>query len=233
MSTPHNEAKNNDIKETILLPGDPLRAKFIAENFLTDVKKFNEIRNMYGFSGKYKGKDVSVMGTGMGIPSIGIYAWELINNYNVKNLIRVGSCGSYQENIDINDIILAQGASTNSNFISQFNLPGTFSAISSFELLSKAKNIADNKNIKVNVGNILSSDIFYNDYPEVWKKWAEMGILGVEMETYALYVLASKYNVDALGILTVSDSLVTKKEISAKERENSFTNMIEIALELA
>lgn len=233
MSTPHNEAKNNDIKETILLPGDPLRAKFITENFLTDVKKFNEIRNMYGFSGKYKGKDVSVMGTGMGIPSIGIYAWELINNYNVKNLIRVGSCGSYQENIDINDIILAQGASTNSNFISQFNLPGTFSALSSFELLSKAKNIADNKNIKVNVGNILSSDIFYNDYPEIWKKWAEMGILGVEMETYALYVLASKYNVDALGILTVSDSLVTKKEISAKERENSFTNMIEIALELA
>lgn len=233
MSTPHNEANNNDIKETILLPGDPLRAKFIAENFLTDVKKFNEIRNMYGFSGKYKGKNVSVMGTGMGIPSIGIYAWELINNYNVKNLIRVGSCGSYQENIDINDIILAQGASTNSNFISQFNLPGTFSALSSFELLSKAKNIADNKNIKVNVGNILSSDIFYNDYPEIWKKWAEMGILGVEMETYALYVLASKYNVDALGILTVSDSLVTKKEISAKERENSFTNMIEIALELA
>lgn len=233
MTTAHNQAKKGQIAETVLLPGDPLRAKFIAETFLEDVVEFNSVRNMLGYTGKYKGKEVSVMGTGMGMPSMGIYSYELIHFYGVKNLIRVGSCGSYQEDVKIHDIILAQGACTNSNFASQYELPGTFSAIASFELLEKAKKIADNKNYKVRVGNILSSDIFYNDHPEVWKKWADIGVLGVEMEAYALYANAAKAGVNALTILTVSDSLVSQEATTAKEREITFTKMMEIALELA
>lgn len=233
MTTAHNQAKKGQIAETVLLPGDPLRAKFIAETFLEDVVEFNSVRNMLGYTGKYKGKEVSVMGTGMGMPSMGIYSYELIHFYGVKNLIRVGSCGSYQEDVKIHDIILAQGACTNSNFASQYELPGTFSAIASFELLEKAKKIADNKNYKVRVGNILSSDIFYNDHPEVWKKWADIGVLGVEMEAYALYANAAKAGVNALTILTVSDSLVSQEATTAKERETTFTKMMEIALELA
>ncbi len=233
MTTAHNQAKKGQIAETVLLPGDPLRAKFIAENFLEDVVEFNSVRNMLGYTGKYKGKEVSVMGTGMGMPSMGIYSYELIHFYGVKNLIRVGSCGSYQEDVKIHDIILAQGACTNSNFASQYELPGTFSAIASFELLEKAKKIADDKNYKVRVGNILSSDIFYNDHPEVWKKWADIGVLGVEMEAYALYANAAKAGVNALTILTVSDSLVSQEATTPKERETTFTKMMEIALELA
>lgn len=233
MTTAHNQAKKGQIAETILLPGDPLRAKFIAENFLEDVVEFNSVRNMLGYTGKYKGKEISVMGTGMGMPSMGIYSYELIHFYGVKNLIRVGSCGSYQKDVKIHDIILAQGACTNSNFASQYELPGTFSAIASFELLEKAKKIADNKNYKVRVGNILSSDIFYNDHPEVWKKWADIGVLGVEMEAYALYANAAKAGVNALTILTVSDSLVSQEATTPKERETTFTKMMEIALELA
>ncbi|WP_054252080.1 purine-nucleoside phosphorylase [Neofamilia massiliensis] len=233
MTTAHNQAKKGQIAETILLPGDPLRAKFIAENFLEDVVEFNSVRNMLGYTGKYKGKEVSVMGTGMGMPSMGIYSYELIHFYGVKNLIRVGSCGSYQDDVKIHDIILAQGACTNSNFASQYELPGTFSAIASFELLEKAKKIADDKNYKVRVGNILSSDIFYNDHPEVWKKWADIGVLGVEMEAYALYANAAKAGVNALTILTVSDSLVSQEATTPKERETTFTKMMEIALELA
>lgn len=233
MTTAHNQAKKGQIAETILLPGDPLRAKFIAENFLEDVVEFNSVRNMLGYTGKYKGKEVSVMGTGMGMPSMGIYSYELIHFYGVKNLIRVGSCGSYQDDVKIHDIILAQGACTNSNFASQYELPGTFSAIASFELLEKAKKIADDKNYKVRVGNILSSDIFYNDHPEVWKKWADIGVLGVEMESYALYANAAKAGVNALTILTVSDSLVSQEATTPKERETTFTKMMEIALELA
>lgn len=233
MTTAHNQAKKGQIAETVLLPGDPLRAKFIAENFLEDVVEFNSVRNMLGYTGKYKGKEVSVMGTGMGMPSMGIYSYELIHFYGVKNLIRVGSCGSYQEDVKIHDIILAQGACTNSNFASQYELAGTFSAIASFELLEKAKKIADDKNYKVRVGNILSSDIFYNDHPEVWKKWADIGVLGVEMEAYALYANAAKAGVNALTILTVSDSLVSQEATTPKERETTFTKMMEIALELA
>lgn len=233
MTTAHNTAKKGEIAETILLPGDPLRAKFIAETYLDDLKQFNTVRNMFGYTGTYKGKKISVMGTGMGMPSMGIYSYELIHFYGVKNLIRVGSCGSYQENVKIHDIILAQGACTNSNYASQYNLPGVYSAISSFELLEKAKNVADEKGYEVKVGNILSSDIFYNDQPEVWKKWADMGIFGVEMEAYALYANAAKSGVNALTILTVSDSLVSKEEISPEDRETSFTKMMEIALELA
>lgn len=233
MTTAHNTAKKGEIAKTILLPGDPLRAKFIADNYLEDVKQFNSVRNMFGYTGTYNGKEISVMGTGMGMPSMGIYSYELIHFYGVENLIRVGSCGSYKEDVKIHDIILAQGACTNSNFASQYALPGTFSAISSFKLLEKAKKVADDKGYEVKVGNVLSSDIFYNDQPEVWQKWAEVGVLGVEMEAYALYANAAKAGVNALTILTVSDSLVSKEEISPEERETSFTKMMEIALELA
>lgn len=233
MTTAHNTATKGQIAETILLPGDPLRAKFIADNYLKDVKKFNTIRNMFGYTGTYNGKEVSVMGTGMGLPSMGIYSYELIHFYGVKNLIRVGSCGSYNPNVKIHDIILCQGSCTDSNYAYQYDLPGTYSAIASFSLLEKAKKIADEKEYSVHVGNILSSDVFYDNNPDIWKKWAEMGVLGVEMESYALYCNAAKAGVNALTILTVSDSLVSKEEISPQDRENTFTKMMEIALELA
>ncbi|MDD4780125.1 MAG: purine-nucleoside phosphorylase [Tissierellia bacterium] len=233
MSTPHNSALKGNIAETILLPGDPLRAKFIAENFLTDVEQFNAVRNMFGYTGTYNGKKVSVMGTGMGCPSIGIYSYELIHMYGVKNLIRVGSCGAYDEKLNLFDVILAMGASTDSNYAYQFNLPGTYSATASWELLSKAKKAADEFEIPTTVGNIVSSDIFYHDNPDNWKSWAKMGCLAVEMETYALYCNANRAGVNALTILTVSDSIVNHTETTAEQREKSFKDMMKIALELA
>ncbi|NMM64680.1 purine-nucleoside phosphorylase [Clostridium sp. P21] len=233
-ATPHiNVTDENLIAETILLPGDPLRAKFIAENFLEDVVQFNAVRNAFGYTGTYKGKKVSVMGTGMGMPSMGIYSYELINFYGVKNLIRVGSCGSIQENIKVKDIIIAMSASTNSNYAAQFNLPGTFAPTASFELVQRAVNIANEKNYKVSVGNILSSDRFYEEDSNLWKQWAKMGVLGLEMETAALYMNAARAGVNALTILTVSDSLVTHEETTSEEREKTFTKMMEIALDLA
>ena len=233
MATAHISANNGDVAETILLPGDPLRAKFIADTYLEDVVQFNAVRNMFGYTGTYKGKKISVMGTGMGVPSIGIYSYELINFYGVKNLIRVGSCGAYSEDLELYDIILGMGACTNSNYAHQYDLPGTFSAIASWDLLYKAKQVAEKKNIDVHVGNILSSDVFYNANPKVYKKWASMGVLAVEMEAYALYCNAAAAGVNALTILTVSDSLVTKLETTSDERETGFTKMMEIALELA
>lgn len=233
MTTAHNTATKGEIAETILLPGDPLRAKFIADNYLKNAKRFNIIRNMFGYTGTYNGKEVSVMGTGMGLPSMGIYSYELIHFFGVKNLIRVGSCGSYSPKVKIHDIILCQGACTDSNYAYQYELPGTYSAIASFDLLEKAKKVADEKEFPVHVGNILSSDVFYDNNPDIWKKWAQMGVLGVEMESYALYCNAAKAGVNALTILTVSDSLVSKEEISPQDRENTFTKMMEIALELA
>ncbi len=232
MTTAHISAKKGDIAETILLPGDPLRAKFIAETFLKDLVQFNAVRNMFGYTGTYNGKRVSVMGSGMGIPSIGIYSYELISFYGVKNLIRVGSCGAYNEELKLYDIILGMGACTNSNYAHQFDLPGTYSAIASWDLLYRAKKVADEKAIDVHVGNILSSDVFYNANPDVYKKWASMGVLAVEMEAYALYMNAAAAGANALTILTVSDSLVTKLETTSSERESGFTKMMEIALEL-
>lgn len=232
MSTPHNNANKGDIAETILLPGDPLRAKFIAENYLEDIKQFNTVRNMLGYTGTYKGKKVSVMGTGMGIPSIGIYSYELIHFYGVKNLIRVGSCGAYHENMDLYDVVIAMGACTDSNYAAQYNLGGTYSAIASYELLAKAKEAADDKGIKTHLGNVLTSDVFYSKEQGSWKKWANMGVLAAEMETYALYCNAADAGVNALTILTVSDSLVKTEETTPEERQKSFTNMMEIALEL-
>ena len=233
MSTPHIGAEKGQIAETILLPGDPLRAKFIAETYLEDLEQFNAVRNMLGYTGTYKGKKISVMGTGMGIPSIGIYSYELIHTFGVKNLIRVGSCGAYVEELDLYDIILGMGACTNSNFASQYQLQGTYSAIASWDLLYKAKKVADEKGIEVKVGNIFSSDIFYNDTPDMFKKWAKMGVLAVEMEAYGLYCNAAAAGVNALTILTVSDSLVKNTLTTPEERQTSFTQMMEIALELA
>ncbi len=195
--------------------------------------QFNAVRNAFGYTGTYKGKKVSVMGTGMGMPSIGIYSFELIHTYGVKNLIRVGSCGAFQEHLKLYDILIGMGASTNSNFASQYGLPGTYAPTASWELLKKAVDVAAEKGFPVNVGNILSSDIFYNDNPEAWKKWANMGVLGVEMEAAALYMNAARAGVNALCILTVSDSLVTHEVTTSEERQTAFTKMMEIALEIA
>ncbi len=229
--TPHNEAKRGDIKDTVLMPGDPLRAKYIAENFLTDVKQFNAVRNMFGYSGKYKGKELSVMGSGMGIPSIGIYAHELYEQYDVKNIIRVGSCGAYSKDLKLFDLVIAMGASSDSNFAHQFNLPGTISAICDFDLLRKAVTSAEKLDMNVRVGNVFSSDIFYNSNEDEWKRWEELGILAVEMECYGLYLTAQKLDKKALGILTVSDSFHLTEQTTPKEREKSFNDMILVALE--
>ena len=221
------------IAETVLLPGDPLRAKFIADTFLEDVVQFNTVRNMFGYTGTYKGKKISVMGTGMGIPSIGIYSYELIHFYGVKNLIRIGSCGAIREDIKIRDVLIGMGACTNSNYAAQYELPGTYAPIASWELLNKAVNVAKEKGIEVKVGNILSSDTFYDAQKDSWKKWGAMGVMGVEMEAAALYMNAAYAGVNALCLLTVSDSLVTHEATTPEERQNTFTQMMEIALELA
>jgi len=229
----HIGAKQGDIANTILLPGDPLRAKFVAETFLEDIVCYNEVRGMFGFTGTYKGKRVSVQGTGMGIPSISIYANELITEYGVQNLIRIGTCGAMQEDIHLKDVILAMSASTDSSMNKiRFNNMD-FAPTASFPLLLKAYNNAVKEDIPVKVGNILSTDTFYGDNPDDWKHWAEFGVLAVEMEAAALYTLAAKYKVNALAILTVSDSLITHELTTAEERQKTFRKMIEIALETA
>lgn len=231
--TPHIQPNGVEIAETILLPGDPLRAKFIAETYLTDAQQFNSVRNMLGYTGTYNGKKISVMGTGMGIPSMSLYSWELIHVFGVKNLIRVGSCGAVQDDMNLYDIVLAMGASTNSNYANQFNLPGQFSNLASFSLLEKAKKAADQKDVRVHVGNVLSSDIFYNADQTAMDKWKAMGILCVEMETSGLYLNAASAGVHALTILTVSDHIYRNEETTPEERQTAFTTMMEIALQLA
>ena len=233
MSTPHNQANKGDIAKTVLMPGDPLRAKFLAETYLENVVQFNSVRNMLGYTGEYKGKKVSIMGSGMGMPSIGIYSHELYTQYDVENIIRIGSCGSLKENVHMRDIIIAQGACTDSSFASQYNLGGTFSAISSYDLLEKAVARAKEKNINYHVGNVLASDYFYMAEGGSNLKWAKAGCLGVEMESYALFTTAAYLNKKALTLLTVSDSLATCEETTADEREKTFTAMMEIALEVA
>jgi purine-nucleoside phosphorylase len=229
----HIGAKEGDIAGTVLLPGDPLRAKYIADNFLSGAICYNEVRGMHGYTGTYKGKRISVQGTGMGIPSISIYANELITNYRAKNLIRIGSCGSMQVDIKIRDVILAMSASTDSN-INKLRFYGMdFASTANFTLLKKAYDIALEKAISVKVGSVLTTDTFYSDDPNSWKHWANYGVLAVEMETAALYTLAAKFKVNALSILTVSDSLVTREETTSEERQKTFNQMIEVALELA
>ena len=232
MATPHIGANKGDIAETILLPGDPLRAKFIAENFLENVVQYNSIRNMFGFTGTYKGKKVSVQGTGMGIPSCSIYSYELIHFYGCKNLIRIGTAGALSDKLHIGDLVIAMGACTDSNYASQYELPGTFAPIASYELLRKAVNKADEMKINYQVGNIVSSDVFYGAN-NATPKWAKMGVLAVEMEAAALYMNATYAGVNALCMVTISDSLVTGEATTAEQREKTFTNMMEVALSLA
>ncbi len=232
--TPHIQALEGEIAETVLLPGDPLRAKFIADTFLTDVKQFNGTRNMLGFTGKYEGKPVSVMGTGMGCPSIGIYSHELIHFYGCKNLIRVGTAGALNPKCKVRDMVFGMGACTTSNYVRLFGLPGDYSCIASFELLYKAVESAKALGLNYHVGNILSSDMFYGPEKQVsgGMTWSDMGVLAVEMESAALYSNAAYGGANALCILTVSDSLVTGEATTAEERQTSFTDMMEVALEL-
>ena len=232
--TPHNNANKGDIAETVLLPGDPLRAKFIAENFLEDAVEYNTVRGMYGYTGYYKGKKISVQGSGMGCPSMGIYSYELIHFYGVKNLIRIGSAGAINPDLKIKDLVIGMGACTDSNFGSQYNLPGTFAPIASYELVNKAYNIANEKGIHAVVGNILSSDVFYHDAGmDALRAWSKMGILAVEMEAAALYMNAARAGVNALCILTISDLPLEGVATTAEERQTSFTKMMEVALEIA
>ena len=228
----HIGAKPGDIAPSILLPGDPLRAKFIAETLLEDATCFNEVRGMLGFTGTYRGKRVSVMGTGMGIPSHSIYVNELISEFGVKTLIRVGTCGGLQPDLEIGDVVLAIAASSDSH-INRLRFSGMdFAPTASFNLLLKAYEAAKAGNVNVRVGNILTSDTFYHDDSESWRVWAAFGVLVVEMETAGLYTLAAKYGVDALSILSVSDNLVSGARATSEQREKTFTQMIELALEI-
>lgn len=229
----HIEAKKGEIAETVLLPGDPLRAKWIANTFFEDPKLFNSIRGMLGYTGTYKGKRISAMGTGMGVPSISIYAHELITEYEVKNLIRVGSAGSCQEQVKLRDIVLAMAASSTSG-INELRFNGAdYAPTANFELFQKAVEAAKAKNIPLKAGNVLTSDEFYADHPESYHIWSKFGVLCVEMESSGLYTVAAKHGVNALSILTISDSLITGERTTANERETTFKEMIEIALELA
>ncbi len=229
--TPHNQAKVGEIASTVIMSGDPLRAKFIAENYLEDAKCFNEVRGMLGYTGYYKGKKVSAMGHGMGMPSIGIYTYELYNFYGVENIIRVGSAGGLRNDVKLRDIVIAMGACTNSNYAQQFGLPGTFAPIASYSLLEKAVQKAREMNLEIKVGNILTSDVFYEDIP-TQKEWVKMGVLAVEMEAAALYMNAARAGKNALCICTISDLPFTGEACTSEERQTTFTQMIELALEI-
>lgn len=231
--TPHNEAKYGEIAKTVLMPGDPLRAKYIAETWLENPVCFNQVRNMLGYTGTYKGKEVSVMGSGMGIPSIAIYSYELYHFYGVESIIRVGSAGALQDDMKLKDLVIAMGASTDSAYQGQLDVPGHFAPLADFGLLEKAVAAARSKNISVKVGNVLSADAFYNYDPGRTKKWADAGILAVEMESAALYINAVQAKKKALSLLSISDHVFTGEELSADERRVEFKNMIEVALELA
>jgi len=229
MST-HINAPKGAIAESVLLPGDPLRAKFIAENFLQGAKLYNEVRGMYGYTGTYKGVPVSVQGTGMGMPSMGIYSWELMTEYNCEKLIRVGTAGGFREDVKVRDILIAMVATTDSNYADTFDLPGYYSPSCSYELLCKAQEAAKENNIKFKAGNIYSSDVFY-DLKDRRIGWQKMGLLGVEMESAALYMNAAYNNKQALTILTVSNDMLTGEETTSEEREKTFTEMMTLALE--
>ena len=233
MATPHLGAKKGDIAETVLLPGDPLRAKYIAETFLEDVVQYNNVRGMLGFTGTYKGKRISVQGTGMGIPSIGIYSHELISEFGVKNLIRIGTAGSYQEDLKLRDVVIAMSASTDSA-INKLRFNGAdYAPTANADMVFKAYEIAKEKGMNVKAGNVFTSDTFYGDDPEAWKKWAKFGVLCVEMETAQLYTTAAKLGAKALTLLTISDSFITSEVTTAEERQTTFNDMIVVALETA
>jgi purine-nucleoside phosphorylase len=229
--TPHIGAQLGEIAETVIMAGDPLRAKFMAENFLDNPIQFNNVRGMLGFTGTYKGKRVSVMGHGMGIPSIGIYTYELFNFYDVKTIIRVGSAGSINMDLHVGDLVVAQGACTNSSYGDQYELPGTFAPIADFSLVRGAVEACEKFGYKYKVGNVLSSDTFYSDNPHN-DKWMTMGVLAVEMEASALYMNAARAGKRALVILTVSDHILTGEVTTAEERQNTFTHMMDVAFSL-
>ena len=232
MSTPHNSAQKGDFAKTVLMPGDPLRAKFIAETFLDSPRLVNNVRGIQGYTGTYKGVPVSVMASGMGMPSIGIYSYELFTQYDVDNIIRVGSAGALSPDLKLNDVVAGMGACTNSNFAAQYGLPGTFAPIASFELLSAALEAAKELGVRMPVGNLLSSDTFY-DASQSTLAWAKMGVLAVEMESAALYCTAAYTHKRALAICSISDSIVTGEEMPPEQRQTLFTNMMKIALEVA
>jgi purine-nucleoside phosphorylase len=233
MRSLHLEAKVGDIAETILLPGDPLRAKHVAETFLDDAVCYNKVRGMLGYTGYYKGNRVSIQGTGMGMGSIGIYVNELISTYKVKNLIRVGTCGTIQKNLKLGQVLLAMSASGDSDANRSYFNGMHYAATCDFDLLLKAYKAANELNIKTYQGSVFSTNTFYDDTPNRWDKWIKHGILGVEMESQILFTLAKRFNVKALSVLTVSDNIITKESSSSLERETSFNDMMRIALELA
>lgn len=230
--TPHIGAREGEIAEKVIMAGDPLRAKFMAENFLENPVQYNNVRGMLGYTGEYKGKRVSVQGHGMGIPSIGIYTYELFNFYGVKSIIRTGSAGAYHPDLQLGDVVVGIGACTDSNYGAQYGLPGTFSPTADFALARAAVEKAEQMGVRYKVGNILSSDVFYGDSAEGWKAWQKMGVLAVEMEAAALYMNAARSGNKALCICTISDSLVTGEACSAEQRQTSFTNMMEIAFDI-
>ena len=232
MATPHNSAKMGDFAKTVLMPGDPLRAKFIAETFLQDAKLVNNVRGIHGYTGLYQGTPISVMASGMGMPSIGIYSHELYTQYGVENIMRIGSAGAISSKLKLRDVVAAQGACTNSNFAHQYQLPGTFAPIADFTLLETAVSVAREMGVEMPVGNLLSSDTFY-DASNSTMNWAKMGVLAVEMETAGLYMTAASLGKRALAICSISDSLVTGEELSAEDRQTTFTTMMEIALKTA
>ncbi|WP_416347410.1 purine-nucleoside phosphorylase [Allobaculum sp. JKK-2023] len=231
--TPHIEAKKEDIAKTVLMPGDPLRAKFIAETFLENPRQVNGVRGMLGYTGTYKGKPVTVFGGGMGMPSVGIYTYELFNFYDVDQVIRIGSAGALSDDAKLRDVVIGVGACTDSNYASQFKLPGTFAPIADFGLITKAVKAAEELNIPVAAGNILSTDVFYSADETALSKWAEMGVLATEMEAAALYMNAAKAHKKALCLLTISDAPFRGESLSSEDRQTSFTDMMKIALELA
>ncbi len=235
MSTPHINAKKGDFANIVLMPGDPLRAKWIAETYLHNVKEVTNVRSMLGFTGYTKnGKRISVMASGMGQPSIGIYSHELFTGYDVEAIIRVGTCGSYQEDIDLFDVLVCTGACTDSNWMSQYELGGTFSAIADFDLAESAINAARKAKTPWHAGNILSADIFYDYNKDTWKKWAKLGVMGVEMESYALYANAAILHKKALCMLTVTDNFIKKEQKATPEqRAYGLGKMIELAIEVA
>ena len=231
--TPHNSAAAGEIAKTVLMPGDPLRAKYIAENFLESPVLVNNIRGIHGYTGKWKNTTVSVMASGMGIPSIGIYSYELYNFYDVDNIIRIGTAGAIHDSLKLRDIVLAQGACTDSNFMNQFKLPGTFAPIANYELLKTAEAAAKENGVNPVVGNILSSDVFYGDDTTDNDKWLKMGVLAVEMEAAGLYANAARCGKRALAICTVSDHIYRGEKLPADEREKNLQQMITIALDTA
>ena len=239
MKTPHISLKNGEFAKTVLMPGDPLRAKFIAENFLEDAVLINNVRGIGGYTGKYEGVPVSVMASGMGSASMGIYSYELFKFFGVENIMRIGSCGAIREDVPVRSLVIASGASYDTNFMHQYNLPGTFSAVADYKLLKTAADLSDKFGFDYRVGSCITSDCFYGDYEDLpdyknpHKSWAKMGVLATEMEAAALYATASRLGKRALAILTVSDSLVTGEATTAEEREKTFTDMMKLALSVA